>query len=75
MSDISVTAEEIRYHLTRIAAPEDGPMRPSRATGLGFSPEAVLRILRETPDGVGLEVLFRRLSQVRPNVEDEDNES
>lgn len=72
MTDIPITAEEIRDHLTRIATPEDGPLGPSRATRLGFSSETVLRALRETPDGAGLEVLFRRLRQLLPGSKDEE---
>lgn len=65
MADIPITAEEIQYHLVRIAAPEDGPFTPGRAKGLGESPEEVVRILRETPDGAGLKELFRRLESLR----------
>ena len=65
MTDIPITAEEIQYHLVRIATPEDGPFTPGRAKGLGESPEEFVRILRETPDGAGLKELFRRLESLR----------
>ena len=63
MTDIPITAEEVNYHLVRIATPEDGPFSPGRAKGLGLSSEAVIRALRETPDGAGLDAFFRRLTE------------
>jgi hypothetical protein len=70
MADIPITAEEFRYHLVRIATPEDGPFTPGRATGFGFSPEEVVRALRETPDGAGLEAFFRRLESLRADLDE-----
>ena len=64
MTDIPITAEEVNYHLVRIAAPEDGPFSPGRAKGLGLSSEVVVRALRETPDGAGLDAFFRRLKEL-----------
>lgn len=70
MADIPITAEEINYHLVRIATADDGPFTRGRAKGWGLAPEAVARILRETPDGVGLQELFRRLEALRRELPD-----
>ena len=38
MVDIPITAEEINYHLVRIATADDGPFMPGRAKGWGTAP-------------------------------------